>query len=796
MPQRMFIAGLTVPNRGEDTSEFLRDAQSDLYDYVTTNLPHTSFSGQNPRSDITALESKYWSTSTVGVVTDPAQYEVGDMNDDEAVARTNHGEGLIEKLSLPPENPLKRLAEKTFTFMLDWASHMSIPAVILPPVPTHPSKGSRAAYARFLASKCLSSNLQFWVRVPCDKKSVEAFTLLHKMSGGMANLGCMLMFVNSVSPADAALSSTKDSDSIGQNLVLLHQLIGCNLRAICFETSVFLTNKGGYPTLSKSSQLLFTVLLQRLGRTIRVLVEGNPLHQTDTNSNSFGKTGCSAYLQYLRHLRNRDEVTKVLDTEESEIEVNYLDSLQSALQPLGDNLEFCTYETFERDPVKYKRYRRAVELVLNDKISQGHLDEISINAITNAERKMLMYQNRNNNQEKTLNTTDSMYRIEILVVGAGRGPLVQACLDAVCNVNEANRPKYEGNSRTPMVVCSVIALEKNPSAVVYLNSRKGVDPLWKCVDVVECDMRYAQSALKGFEAELVVSELLGSFGDNELSPECLDGLQRCGLMKRNCVSIPQRYVSFLAPVSSMRLHAEAQAQAYSPSNASEGPAGKPCGALQAMETPYVVRTHAASQTHLELSCWDFSHPLTDRVSNVCTQEAANSVNNERHKELLFVNDTAHGAGSGSGYGMYDSSVTAIAASVRNDGSTTQDKSNTGITIHGFLGTFHCVLYQSTSNNEASSIISTAPSSFSVGMFSWFPLFFPLREPLYLPNTATLKVNMWRKTDVLGGPNGGGGGKVWYEWCAEVQSVGTTQNIQTLNVSPVHNPSGRSSFVRL
>lgn len=255
-----------------------------------------------------------------------------------------------------------------------------------------------------------------------------------------------------------------------------------------------------------------------------------------------------------------------------------------------------------------------------------------------------------------------------------------------------------------------------------------------------------------------------------------------------------RYVSFLAPVSSMRLHAEAQAQAYSPSNASEGPAGKPCGALQAMETPYVVRTHAASQTHLELSCWDFSHPLTDRVSNVCTQEAATSVNNERHKELLFVNDTTHGAGSGSGYGMYDSSVTAIAASSRNDGTSASDKSNTGITIHGFLGTFHCVLYQSTSNNETSSIISTAPSSFSVGMFSWFPLFFPLREPVYLPNAASLKVNMWRKTDALGGPNGGGGGKVWYEWCAEVLSSSPTT--ETLNVSPVHNPSGRSSFVRL
>ncbi|TRZ06104.1 hypothetical protein HGM15179_021003, partial [Zosterops borbonicus] len=37
--------------------------------------------------------------------------------------------------------------------------------------------------------------------------------------------------------------------------------------------------------------------------------------------------------------------------------------------------------------------------------------------------------------------------------------------------------------------------------------------------------------MRGWEApeaaDLVVSELLGSFGDNELSPECLDGARGC-----------------------------------------------------------------------------------------------------------------------------------------------------------------------------------------------------------------------------------------------------------------------------
>lgn len=43
------------------------------------------------------------------------------------------------------------------------------------------------------------------------------------------------------------------------------------------------------------------------------------------------------------------------------------------------------------------------------------------------------------------------------------------------------------------------------------------------VEVISCDMREWDAPEK---ADIIVSELLGSFGDNELSPECLDGAQR------------------------------------------------------------------------------------------------------------------------------------------------------------------------------------------------------------------------------------------------------------------------------
>ena len=46
--------------------------------------------------------------------------------------------------------------------------------------------------------------------------------------------------------------------------------------------------------------------------------------------------------------------------------------------------------------------------------------------------------------------------------------------------------------------------------------------------------------------DILVSELLGSFGDNELSPECLDGAQK--FLKPTGVSIPTSYTSYIGPI--------------------------------------------------------------------------------------------------------------------------------------------------------------------------------------------------------------------------------------------------------
>ena len=77
--------------------------------------------------------------------------------------------------------------------------------------------------------------------------------------------------------------------------------------------------------------------------------------------------------------------------------------------------------------------------------------------------------------------------------------------------------------------------------------------------VVAVDMRSWQAPE---QADILVSELLGSFGDNELSPECLDGAQR--FLKRDGISIPCAYTSHLQPITSAKLYSEVQVHLHLP----------------------------------------------------------------------------------------------------------------------------------------------------------------------------------------------------------------------------------------
>ena len=56
----------------------------------------------------------------------------------------------------------------------------------------------------------------------------------------------------------------------------------------------------------------------------------------------------------------------------------YEDYLQCPLQPLMDNLENQTYEVFEKDPIKYQEYERAIHDALLDRVPEEKKDDITV----------------------------------------------------------------------------------------------------------------------------------------------------------------------------------------------------------------------------------------------------------------------------------------------------------------------------------------------------------------------------------------------------------------------------------
>ena len=578
----IFISGVSLPEHTADVAASLAKARQDGFDYVVTSLPNTvplttaHAARVAPfRTDVTRVESKWWSTSVVGMVSDP--------DDGHCASGGSAGQSLINSLCCPTTSPkTRREATKILWGGLEWASHMNIPAVILPSptddsdededmfdaAPCKPTstanKAASREYAQLVSSIstssiCTTSHVQLWIRVPLSIQAMQAFQLLLDRCDHSPSIGCMLHMDRNIEPG--ALPSIASA---------LHAFLGAgNIKAVSWDTGNFLRNKKGFPTLSKSYQHIFSMVYGRLGRTVRTLVEG----QLNAGSDHGGASSRLHHLQYLRHLRSRAPLPLKLDSEEAVLETPYLDSLQSPLQPLGDHLEYQTYETFEKDPVKYSNYGEAIELALLDGLANGAYPAVK-SVFTSLSRlketsKYLCERLEKASGHRDLGAIAEIHvkEVTILVVGAGRGPLVREAIAAVDRVTSISLMGTEGKEA---LHAKVIAIEKNPSAVLYLQSLKGTEPSWNgahdpaapnlangardivpgtsCVSVIGCDMREATShpilrhMIENQQArgDIVVSELLGSFGDNELSPECLDGVQKCGVLKDTCVSIPQR----------------------------------------------------------------------------------------------------------------------------------------------------------------------------------------------------------------------------------------------------------------
>jgi len=325
--------------------------------------------------------------------------------------------------------------------------------------------------------------------------------------------------------------------------------LGEPVRAVILPTKIFTTNAKGFPVLSPGHQQ-FVIKLIKL--KVQFIIKG--IRPNDS-------TSFDPYLQYLKYVtRQTDPINRVLEA----FTHGYEDRLQIPLQPLADNLESRTYEIFEKDPIKYIQYEEAIYHALIDR--------------------------KNPKAAAT-----------IMVVGAGRGPLVNRALDA------ADR------ARCPI---HVYAVEKNPMAIISLFAQK---QKWaNRVTIVHEDMRNWQPEC---QADILVSELLGSFGDNEVSPECLDGAQR--YLKKGGISIPYSYTSFICPVQSPKIYSEL---IYNRD------ANKPYYAN--FETPFVVYLHNCFFLAKTKPLFTFEHP-----------NFSQPIDNSRYEEVEFdipTTGTMHG----------------------------------------------------------------------------------------------------------------------------------------------------------
>lgn len=187
------------------------------------------------------------------------------------------------------------------------------------------------------------------------------------------------------------------------------------------------------------------------------------------------------------------------------------------------------------------------------------------------------------------------------------------------------------------------------------------------------------------KVDILVSELLGSFGDNELSPECLDGAQKH--LKADGVSIPSQSTSYLNPLMSPRLLStlrdSAQYRATSRST-------KQNMNRSQCESPHVVYIRNAFHISKPESVFIFDHPNRAAV-----------IDNNRYKKLEFTSDV-------------------------------------DCVLTGFAVYFDTVLYKDI-------VLSTHPLTHTPGMVSWFSMYFPLEVPQQIRAGEKIAVNFWRRT---------------------------------------------------
>lgn len=257
------------------------------------------------------------------------------------------------------------------------------------------------------------------------------------------------------------------------------------------------------PALSYLRQDFLTQTILANSLKVGLVLDPNPSRHIGRQNYSIAN--CIDYLDrfYEQLVRRNNDSLRPYDND-----------LLLPLQPLSSNLTSDTYATFEKDKRKYQKYKSAMVEALK------YVEDM-YGAIRPKNRPVIL-----------------------MVLGAGRGPLVDCFIKAIEELSYKSKVK-------------IFALDKNTSSVVAL--RHKLNTSWRNrgtgdgnlieIEVVESDMRAWDPQVK---ADIIATEMLGSFGCNELSPECIDGLWK--FSTERTISIPREYTSYIHPITSYKIY--------------------------------------------------------------------------------------------------------------------------------------------------------------------------------------------------------------------------------------------------
>jgi hypothetical protein len=223
------------------------------------------------------------------------------------------------------------------------------------------------------------------------------------------------------------------------------------------------------------------------------------------------------------------------------------------LPPLDPPLELREYEMMEADTAKYLLYFDAINQAVSKLAAKtvkshpmaGPPSTLSLDLYSLADVPIGNATPSGCNGEGggvSPPSTAACVELTAVVVGPGRGRLPSYILDACDAIG---------------VRCRVLCIEANPLALAFLEVRFADDPRVTLVHaVLSADAHAADlpAQCRSFlhECDLSVSELLGTFADNEFMPELLCTIERLFLHERS-VRIPASWTVEVVPVSAPRV---------------------------------------------------------------------------------------------------------------------------------------------------------------------------------------------------------------------------------------------------